>query len=380
MGLLKAGDSIANHERAIIWANQIRGQGWASMHWLPISQHFHLKLLSVLYVFLPQKPYVYLPVHALFFSLSCVNLYLIGRTFQWNRLASMAIFIPLILSPISWLLISQLQRDPFVLMGTTLFVLAFTRLLISPHFRDVILGVLGILSIWIVKSHLMGPLAAVLCFTLLVSLMIHRRPLFLAGLTFWVLLTLFIPHVLKVDAAPEIDKVKPEIIASVNSWAKADGLPDLFDWGLHQLALTRQGFILESQGAGWNLKDMRFLNGPWETIRFFPKSLLTGVFAPFPNEWAEAIQGENSSWLKKSAVIDTIALYIFYLCFFFYFIRNPSAPMTWIILFCLSHLFILGITQVNIGTLMRLRFSYVILLAGLGLGSTLRKYEINVRG
>ncbi|NBX06420.1 MAG: xanthine dehydrogenase family protein molybdopterin-binding subunit, partial [Betaproteobacteria bacterium] len=131
------------------------------------------------------------------------------------------------------------------------------------------------------------------------------------------------------------------------------------------------------RGAGSTLDaDESFANAV-DVIRYIPRAVQIGFFAPFPNQWFEPGTSTGGSIMRRVAAVEMTVIYLTIL------LGLPLAvslwwktPWFWLTMgFC----FLIVVTDAyaipNVGTLYRLRYGFLMTIAGFGLAAILTYAE-----
>jgi hypothetical protein len=133
-----------------------------------------------------------------------------------------------------------------------------------------------------------------------------------------------------------------------------------------KLTLARQRFIVSYPDAGSNIDAGQTFRSPRDVVAYLPRAVLIGLFAPFPAQWIE----EGKMYGRKGRVIAGLEMCFVYAltCFAAATVwRTRRLPQTWLLVsFVLLGATALGLVVVNVGTLYRIRYSFLILLIILG--------------
>ncbi len=146
-----------------------------------------------------------------------------------------------------------------------------------------------------------------------------------------------------------------------------------------QIARRREGFGLqvskdggvEPSSAGSDLNsDLRFAKIT-DIIRYLPRAVLVGFFAPFPNMWLTAGKQVGLSGRLLSGAESILTYLIECLAIIGLWNRRKSLT-TWFLLLAASvGIVALGLVVSNVGALYRLRYPFWILIVIIGAGGAL---------
>ena len=143
-----------------------------------------------------------------------------------------------------------------------------------------------------------------------------------------------------------------------------------------QIAKRREGFRLRvdeagemaPSDAGSDIDKGVHFNSFGDIIRFVPRAVVVGFFAPFPNMWLTAGKQVGSSGRLLSG-FETILTYMIESLALFGLWSGRKQLATWLVsLAATSGIVVLGLIVNNIGALYRLRYPFWVLLVVLGAG------------
>jgi len=94
---------------------------------------------------------------------------------------------------------------------------------------------------------------------------------------------------------------------------------------------------------------------------YIPRAALIGLFSPFPNQWFKQ-RSTSGGILGIIVVVETVVIYFLIFGFGVYLFSSKIAwsVKVWLLLFCVIMILPLGLFVPNIGTLVRLRFIYLL--------------------
>jgi len=259
---------------------------------------------------------------------------------------------------------TQLLRDPLLIVATlTLMLCAARWLTLTKSWRQslpfALLAVFAATMIWLVRGGMgyMVPLILVLTLLLLVIRQLLEKRLLLVNLSCVLLVLLtatFLPRVLP-NSKSKLTQVNPDA-------------PMLWQ----RIAATRRRAIETSIEPGSNIDaDVQF-NGPVDLVRYAPRAIIIGLFAPFPNMWFAV--GQHVGRLGKLlADFETLLIYFMELLCVVGVWQRRQLFASWLLLFTA----VLGggavaMVMVNVGTIYRLRYSFWMLIVVLGSGALVR--------
>jgi hypothetical protein len=129
---------------------------------------------------------------------------------------------------------------------------------------------------------------------------------------------------------------------------------------LRELAARRAGFrSYTSQGSNID-GDVQF-KGRGDIVRYIPRALVIGFFAPFPKMWFQAGSFGHAGRLLSGA--ETLAMYFVYLLVGLSLWQDRRNLRMWFVFFiAATGMLALGLVVVNAGALYRIRYVFWMLL------------------
>lgn len=152
---------------------------------------------------------------------------------------------------------------------------------------------------------------------------------------------------------------------AIKSWERSKWLPEFVEQKLYHLSVARLGAIMTGGNTVVDT-DVR-LNSARDFVGYFPRALQLGLLSPFPNLW----KGEGSTpvmtMARKIMGVTTLVFYFFLLGLLAGVISHRKNLTTWIILmFCILGILMFSYTYPNIGTMLRFRYGFYMLLIAFG--------------
>lgn len=303
------------------------------------------------------------PLNLLYYLVILILIFQIGCLVFDSR-AGLVAAVMVALWPSFLLHTTQLLRDPLLIVATlTLMLCAARWLTLTKSWRQslpfVLLAVIAAATIWLVRGGMgyMVPLILVLTLLLLVARQLRERRLLLINLSCVLLVLLtatFLPRALP-SSRSKLIQINPD---APRMWQR--------------IAATRRRAIETSGEPGSNIDaDVEF-SGPMDIVRYAPRAIIIGLFAPFPNMWFAA--GQHVGRLGKLlAGFETLLIYFMELLSVVGVWQRRHLFVSWLLLFTA----VLGggavaLVMVNVGTIYRLRYSFWMLIVVLSSGALVR--------
>ncbi len=366
--------------------------------WLQAPSPSHLKLYSICFLLLgPLFGTGILsaePLNLLCYLAILILIFRLGQRLYSSRVGLIAA-AAVSIWPTFLLHTTQLLKDPLFIAGMLGLLVVIQRLLDRKVSWRKSLGLAagaGLLSIflWKTRDNMAGVpmLAAILGLALLFIRQLrakhwakHWALANLAGMTLVVVFTVGVPLVVPKFHPPQGPK---EMRLKVReNELMADAVAETSSQNpvariVSRIGKVRQRFVIEYPNSGSNIDSEVKLDGVGDLVRFFPRAVAIGFFAPFPNMWL-ATGDQVGAMGRRISGIETVALYIVEaLAIVGVCSGRRRVSVWWLSLVAVAGIFSLGLVVVNVGALYRLRYVFVILLiilAAAGLGQTLNWFK-----
>ena len=339
--------------------------------WINMKAPFHSRLHSLSFAtlgrLLGHNILSAEPLNLVFYLtiLSCV--YFLGRE-VFNARAGFIAATIVALWPSFLLHSTQLIRDPMAISCFLALVLVLT-LLLSREFAwrgSIALGASGALIaslFWLVRANMWNVLlvAIALTFVLLVSQMVHRRRLIIGNTLAWLVIVAVVLTVPGRMESTSLYGVKPTVTPlAIPSTSQPTLREGMWTSILNQFKQRRSGFRSYTSQASNIDRDVQF-HTPGDIVKFIPRALVIGFFAPFPKMWVESGSFGRAGRLLSGA--ETLVLYFLYLAASFCLWQERRNLRMWFVfLIAAAGLLALGLIVVNAGALFRLRYVFWILM------------------
>ncbi|MBD0372243.1 MAG: hypothetical protein ICV60_15480 [Pyrinomonadaceae bacterium] len=249
------------------------------------------------------------------------------------------------------------------------------------------LGALTESLLWLTKSSMWELMIAInfISLGLLVIRLLKERKVVwgnLLGASLLLVIGLLIPRAALPFYAPVYYRAESYGVASLNkdNTAPPVEVPEESRQGETALSVRisnlRERFILYYPGAGSNIDtDVRF-DSTADIIRYLPRAMLIGLFAPFPSMWFAA-GSQNGRIGRIVGGAESLALYgieVMALVGLWHKRREPSAWFLFAV--AITAATALGLVVTNVGALYRMRYVFTMLLVILGSGGILHTLRL----
>jgi hypothetical protein len=337
--------------------------------WLRNPAQIHVKLHSLSFVLMrpllgsniltsePVNLSCYLGILVLTFSLA--------KQVAGQRAALVASAI-VALWPSLLLHTTQLLRDPLLIAATLALILILTNLLTKVYnwAKGLALALAGsVASVVILMTRseiwLVVRTTVVAALVLFVIRTLREKKLLAGNLAGIALLGAVTSFVLPIPGF-----IQREFGVSVGVQIRDADLPLWF-----RIANRRQGFISDSSGQSGSTIDSEIaFASEGDVVRYIPRAVEIGSFAPFPKMWFSA--GHNVGLIGRLlSGFETTLTYAIELLAAIFVWRNRRSLHVWLLVIAaVLGILALGLVVVNVGTLYRMRYSYWVLLVILSSG------------
>jgi hypothetical protein len=297
--------------------------------------------------------------------LSCI--YFLGREIFEARTGFVAATI-VALWPSFLFHSTQLIRDPLSIACFLSLVLVLTFLLSRElawrgSVAASISGVVVVTLFWLVRGNMWNIvlIAVALTFFLLAGRIVHRDR-FMPGNAIALLLiiaaVLVVPRQFESTSLPGVKP--PETPLAISSSSQVFFRETPRNILVKQISARRAGFRFYTSQASNIDRDVQFHTGG-DILRFVPRALVIGFFAPFPKMWLEVGSFGRAGRLLSGA--ETLVMYFLYLAVAFcLWQERRNLKMWFVFLIAATGMLALGLVVVNAGALYRIRYVFWMLL------------------
>ncbi len=154
----------------------------------------------------------------------------------------------------------------------------------------------------------------------------------------------------------------------IKDWSKTKFIPALLEIKLYYLANIREGYRLGYPEAGSNIDVDISLKSAGGVFLYIPRAIQISLLAPFPDMWFTQGRNSLSTLMRFVSSIEMILVYVMLIGLLLFARTWFFKKDFWISgSFAISLLVAKGIAIVNLGTLHRLRYGELLLIAGVGL-------------
>jgi hypothetical protein len=403
-GLLKGTDSIGYHDIAVTLAAEMTRFDWGRWQLAP-NGHSAAGLAAVFYALIAPEPWALIPINSLLHALAGVTvmrilLLLTNRSAVAFAGGALWIVLP---TTLQW--VSQIGKDGYFFCGMLASLLGWLLLLQAASQARALWRVLEAMAILsggamlagLVRQYGLFQLEVIGVLMVLFALPViwqrHRRgrvslsrALFVMGL-FGV-----IPFALSMlpKGSFLVEPLAPGPKAVVSSaghaesaanllsvmpsqdagWQSSDMLPARIDDFSKRIAGARFGYLgNDYRGAGSMIDlDVQFYNAA-SLLVYLPRAFQIALLAPFPKHWMEEGHSPGAAIMRRVAGAEMVLLYpLLIIGLPFAVGRWRKRPEMWMTLvFCVPIIVGYAYTTPNLGSLYRLRYGFLLMLAALGM-------------
>lgn len=367
-GLLKGGDWVQFHDKAAMLANRILEEGWLAWELRP-EGNAPIGIAALCYAVTGiSEPWVLMPINAACFALSGFCLYQTFCHFTSPHNAWIALF-PYVLFPSAIGIYGQIHKDAWSIAGSLLLLLVLVRfsVAVKPGYRyllsQIACTLLAVIMVWIVRPYLVK----VLLFSSLISVLFmvivnwrsEPRPAsWWAGIIICLgLLVCFT----KLTGGESVAQV------AVGSSSVSSGSVQMLSY-VAQLADARDGFTGSGLHATSNLDTNVRFNSLVDVLKYVPRALQIGLFAPFPSMWGGNGASPGSDKMRLVAGVEMAIAYVMFVGVILYMLSGRGSMLIMVPLaYSTSTLLIQSLVICNVGTLYRMRYGIWQVILGMGI-------------
>lgn len=382
-------DSIGFDKIAKEKASEIVSLGWAAWELKPQFQS-PAGIASFFYVMFGPVPTSVLPFNAAVHAAgSCVVMLILKRHFSGLPALLGAVFFAL--NPASFEWVAQIHRDGIFILGNLLFIYGVIAFFIKPVksssvwswalVYQVLIPTIGIALVWVARPYwvqiMLVIMMAVFCVLVLGALLRWRTACVrqMAALTvafftvsafqFW-LVKVHTPYEpIDIPISETATATATATKSSQFSWKRSSWLPDVIEGRFYRLGIAREGAI--AQGGNSLADGAVHLDSVGAVLGYLPRAIHLALFSPFPELWGGEASTPAMTIGRK--VVGAVTV-LFYLCLSGWLLalwRLRGELLVWVLLFqCLIGMVVYAIGYPNIGTLIRYRYGFYMLLVGFG--------------
>jgi hypothetical protein len=407
-------DSIGFDRIAKEQAAEIARLGWSAWELRPHGQS-PAGIASVFYALFGPSPSSMLPFNAMVHAVSACAVMAILRNF-FSVMPALIGALVFALNPASFEWVAQIHRDGVFILGNLLLILGVLSFIRQPEpaneYREVwywptwlLIPVAGTMLIWVARLYwlqvalatLMLVAIVVMLTTLLNKVIVGHRMVLFAGMIFlvgifqlWLIRfhTAYEPIDLPASqaanqaasqaanqaanqaASQAANQAANQAASQAASqaqfvWWRSSWLPEAIEGRLYRMAQMRRGAI---RAGGNSLVDAHWrVDSAGAIIGYIPRAFQLGLFSPFPDLWGG--EGSTPAMTMARKVVGGVTL-LFYVCLAGLVIglwRMRRNLLLWVMIgACLTGILVYAIIYPNVGTLIRFRYGFYMLLIGFG--------------
>jgi len=379
-GLLVGLDSVNFHKIAIDMTRKVQEDGWSAWELAPRGEPV-AGIATIFYVLITPKPWTVLPLNALLHAMAALVLYrlIMFLVKDWKK--SLLATLPFVLFPSSLTWTAQMHNDSYAILGQLLFFYGWFLLAqwrntfsVAKMAGAAISIVIGITFTWLVRDYLvqiLHVLSLVVAIVLSLAYLWWRRRgdvdwyrAVMAILVIWVLVAVigFFATPKKVVRA---ERAAPRL---QYAWQNSTWLPGAIDRQLFALSVNREINLRAWAGAGSNIDTEIHFHSASDVLSYLPRALQIGFLAPFPNDWFGSGSRPANTMMRRVSGIEMSLVYLSLLGLPIAIWRWRRELSLWIFMFYAAGMqTIYTLVTVNIGTLYRFRYGYLMTFVALGI-------------
>ncbi|SHK41466.1 hypothetical protein [Thermocrinis minervae] len=410
-GLMVGGDWIEFHQDAVVLANRIEREGWHAWTLKPEPNYQPMAGITAFFYALTgiHKPWVMLFYNAFLHALAFITLIGILRLFGFGKKVSLLASVPFLIFPSSLTWTSQIHRDGLYIAGFYLMFLAFVLLIKRNPFYGLIPFSVGILFVYVSRQHMLIPLKyiiAILSLIFLVSsvyIFIRRMDYktnvlrFLTAVCMIILINPLLPQLQlnqiqsdlqlnQIQSDQQLNQIQsdqqlnqlqsdqPQSGELQSSWIRTPFLPEKLDNMFWSLASVRESFIRYYSNHAGNIDHDFIPHSFWDFVKYMPRALQIGLFAPFPNMWFTKGGTPGGTVARYITPFEALFIYLCLAVFPFVVYRFRKDLSFWVVtMVSLSIIWLHVLSEPNVGAIYRKRYGFIMLMSAFSLAFVLDK-------
>ena len=350
-------------------ADEWRSNGFRA--WLNAKAPLHTRLHSISFVIfgklLGHNILAAEPLNLFYYLTILICVYFLGREVFNARTGFIAAAI-VALWPSLLFHSTQFIRDPISILCLLGLMLVLV-LVLGREFawsKGIVIGIAGVLLatlFWLARGNMWNLVLVAIAITLVMLVYrIFREKRVMIGnalvMLFVITAALLVPARLESTTLPG---VKPPLTSLAIPTASQPALREgAFTTALREISARRAGFRSYTARASNIDPEVQF-SSAGEIVRFIPRALVIGFFAPFPKMWVE--RGSFGFATRVLSGLETLVMYFLYVAVGLTVWRERRNLKMWLLfLVATIGMLALGLVVVNAGALFRLRYAFWILM------------------
>ena len=382
-------DSNSYHQEAIKGYNLLKQGMWKEWWESRYSPNWHVRWIALSYWLFRPFPLAMAPLNAFLWVGSFWLMFSLAFSLLNKRKLALTAALLFSFFPSNLADSIQLLKDPFYIFGVLLFLQGWIGIwrLGKDKSRQIFKALLLLISSGIgfyiivnIRFYLLPAWLIIACLFYIFSLIYHPQRWFVSSMVFFVVLCVFIslrPFNLRelskeifrkaeTQTAQQHEEIKqmPKRKAKISKypWHYSSLIPDIIEHQLIKLSLYRKGYCTTPAKKGSNIDaNIRFYSAA-DIIKYLPRAFSIGWLAPFPNFWFKKASIEKR--VRRLATgAEMLIMYILYAGVLLTIFKSKEIgkPEMWmLILWSLFFIMPLALVVVNLGTLYRMRYIYLL--------------------
>lgn len=391
-GLQAGGDWIGFHEYGLKLANALSSEGWSAFELRPVG-NFPIAESGVLYFLTGvREPWVVVPLDALIYASAVLAVFNVFCRIAGRRAALIGL-VPLVLFPGAIQFYSQVEKDVWAFAGSAWLLFVITALmrptalswrqcsglivvtfmaagfawLVRPYFSVVQLGAFACGGIIALSSFCLPggrPRRAVRLACLLGCAGVIA--VFAAGVPAALWPSLKANNASNLLAVHGSTRPNPDCVTQPGELDRL--MPAVARRPLQSIASIRADQRAATGYAGSNIDNDACFSRASDVVRYLPRALQIALFAPFPDMWFERGVSIGARAMRAISGLEMLCVYILLpgVALAIWQARGRRRYVFVILAVVVPIVLLLAATIPNIGTLYRMRYGYLQVLAGLG--------------
>ena len=403
-------DSTGFHEAAANQAAKMMEKGWSTWQLRP-EGHYPGGVASIFYYLWDPEPYSFIPFSAALHATAGHLVYFLLSSFMQNRwtAASGAAFF--VLNPASMEWVAQIHRDGTFIVGVLMVLAAWLMLFKTVKankwqgfLSSFLVNGLGLFCILIARPYWIQ-VALVACLILYMIILLSWTPFLLRnylhaphhiaavflGCLMLILQFLLVQEIYSAPSpSPSMEashrrsvglsieeqflqrQTMPGQDFQAKEWVNSPFIPKFIETKLYGLSSVRKA--LSSLGGNTLIDPEAQLISTGSYLMYFPRAVQIGLLSPFPSLWTGTGSTPAMTLARNIMGIVTCFSYVCLVFFIWSLWANRKSMELWlIVLYSTFGLVVFTYAYCNIGTLLRLRYGFFMMITGIGFAFAVQK-------
>ncbi len=402
-------DSIGFHQLAVENAAAIDRNGWSAWEYAPRNTPV-IGLAAALYSITGvYEPWLLLPFNALVHGVSAVLLFGVLRLLGVKERGGMIALLPFIFFPSAITWYAQFHKDGVFILASFLYVYGWALLLKGPEGRNyitVLFSGSGLITLSIFVMALSRPymLDIITVFLWLFSLYMLMYGL-MRSLRWWYVAAVIcvvlgsqwatdtvgdapkVPDFSQFDLSAGVEQRQTSDMENgqhntdadgklppwrQSQWRQSGWMPQVLEWKIERLSNVRRTFVSGSSLGTTNIDLDVNLTSVEDFLLYLPRAAMIGFLSPFPEHWFGEGYSGISKIMRRVSGFEMVVVYCALVGWLLAISRWWREPVFWMASsYGGGMILIFSVAVVNIGTLYRMRYGFIMIFVAIGIAALL---------